>query len=212
MIIPYSVYAQNTTTTGNSNSTIIIKAEVQESQEIKELLKQITERQQVQDDKFNQLIDELNKKQFSVEQTKDSTWGHGDLITASATIIAFFGFGALLTIRFTTRKKNALVESLKGILAASFGIQFIHLILILVIIVNAYSTFLMVAVIGLTIIFLSFIVMNTRELFELEYLASTKKTELDIAGANALKKRSRSRLKRDSDTKQLKVDETEENK
>jgi len=69
----------------------------------------------------------------------EPSWSEGDIIVASSTIFAFFTFGSFLIIRFQGKSKNEQLEDMKTVLITVAGIQVIHVVVILAIVLGVFS-------------------------------------------------------------------------
>lgn len=150
-MVPLTVYAQKPPEIESQNFTI--KTEVQESPETTKLLQELGKRQQVQDERFNQFIDEFNKKELIIPSLEPQ-WNQGDVLVASATIFAFFGFGSFIVIRFESKSKPILVGITKDVLFSVGGIQFLHLFMIGVIILGVFEPIMYIVVLAGTVFLL----------------------------------------------------------
>lgn len=177
ILFPVLAYAQNSTQKDEQNINISIET----SPKIEKLLEGITQSQQLQDERFNQLIIELKSELKPQEITfpDEEPWNEGDVIVASSTIVAFFGFSALFTMRFKTTQTPTLVNLLKGNLMAIFGIQILHLIVIIFIMMDEFSEEFYTFIIIVTILLLIILVAIYRELLHLEYSAKKTRATLD---------------------------------
>lgn len=129
LFIPLTIYAQNDTKIEN----LIIKTEIQESPETRELLKQLTENQKEQGERFNQLLIELKEKQIVVNSDSE-TWTSSDLLSVSSTIVGFFGFGSFIIIRFQSRNRSTLAKYMKFIFYIVGIVILTHLFMIFTIV------------------------------------------------------------------------------
>lgn len=122
LLVPLIVYAENyTTKIGNKTITIVIKPnntiiiEPQNNSKLEKLIQTIADKPEAQ-------------------------WHQGDIIIASSTIVAFFGFGSFLIIRFKSVKKDNLSYYLDIIMICTWTIQALHISVIGRIILNLFDT------------------------------------------------------------------------
>lgn len=177
IISPVLATAQNSIQKDEQN----IHINVETSPKIEKLLEEIVQSQKLQDERFNQLVTELKSELKPQEITfpDEKPWREGDIIIASATIVAFFGFSALFTMRFKTTRTSTLVNLLKGNLVAIFGIQIVHLAVIIVIMAGEFSEEFYIYMIIVTILLLIILVAIYRGLLHLEYSAKETFATLD---------------------------------
>jgi len=177
IISPVLANAQNSTQKDDHNINISIET----SPKIEKLLEEIVQSQKLQDERFDQLIIELKSelKPQEIIFPDEQSWREGDVIIASATIVAFFGFTALFTMRFKTTETSTLVNLLKGSLAAVFGIQILHLFVIIAIMTDTFSEEFYIYIIIATILLLIILVTIFRALLNLEYSAKETRATLD---------------------------------
>lgn len=159
MFIPLTIYAQNDTKIEN----LIIKTEVQESPETRELLKQLVETQQKQDEKFNQLLHELNQKKFDVEIKEDPRWKEGDVLVASATIFAFFTFGPLVIQKYEASSKDKFLKINNNLIYLIVVGQTLQLYVMLSIVVGVFSVIIYGFIMTITLAILASIGMLIRD-------------------------------------------------
>jgi uncharacterized membrane protein YqjE len=163
LCIPSLIYAQDySTKVGNQTINIIVKPNntvIVDTQKIEQLIQQL-------------------------EQKNHTDWTQGDVIIASSTITAFFGFGSFLVIRFENRRKDAIKSMMKqmnAILISVFLVQFLHIIVIISVMMNFfnqpfYSTVLIYTIGLLFIIFVAIrkVLEKENEIYEKTGKATSK--------------------------------------
>lgn len=140
----------------------------------------ITHELKIEDNILNYEKSELDKLFKVMRENEERQWRQGDVLVASATILAFFGFASLLTVQF--RGKNPLVRRnflnyIDTLLISIFAIQILQLITIYIIVMGFFNREGYLIIIILMIGFLFTILRNIRKIISLQNSKEIKRTE-----------------------------------
>lgn len=116
--------------------------------------------------KIEEILQGMNKK-----EQQPAIYSQGDVLIASSTIIAFFGFGSFLVIRFENRRPKDLklmIKQMNGILLSVFLVQVLHIIILISVIIGLFSPVLYFAVLMYTVSLLYIIFVSVRTILRTE--------------------------------------------
>lgn len=119
----------------------------------------------------NTKIEELVQK-----LTEKPDWTKGDILLGSSTIFAFFAFGSFLVIRFESTKIQKQLDWMVVVLSFIGGIQILHLIVIISIMLEFFNPISYAGSIVTTIMFLIVILFAVHKIIRYENTYSTKKS------------------------------------
>lgn len=122
---------------------------------------------------------ELDKLFEVMQKNEKIQWHQGDILIASATILAFFGFASFLTAQFRGKNQDRrdFLKYLDIVLVSIFCIQIIQLIAISIVIAGVFHWRSYFAIIIITGILLLFILINSRKIISLQNSGETKRMD-----------------------------------
>jgi hypothetical protein len=120
---------------------------------------------------------------FKIMTEKEKrTWDDGNIIEATATILAFFGFASVIAIQYKGNNKKdqtSFLSYVDVILVAIFAIQIIQLITILLIVVFELYAMVFGILVVCTIICLFLILVTTRKIIKIKHKGDIKGSQGD---------------------------------
>lgn len=180
VINPPNIIVKPTNVTVNPNNTIIVKPNITVNES--HTCCQSQNEPSVELKIGNTTGGEENSG-FSIEHllnTESKSWNEGDVVIASSTIFAFFGFGSFLVIRFENRRKEdvrIMVRRMRSILVAIFGVQLTQIYVLMTIMLGIFSPMLFILSLITTGLSLYIILRSIRIILDRENQVTEKYTQ-----------------------------------
>lgn len=122
---------------------------------------------------------ELDKLFEIMREKEETTWRQGDILIASATTLAFFGFASFLTAQFRGKNQDRsnFLSYIDMILISIFVIQIVQLFTISIIVIGVFHWFTYLIIIIITGLSLLNILINSRKIITLQNSREIKMTD-----------------------------------
>ncbi len=134
------------------------------------------------EDKKDQILNyeksELDKLFKIMREKEEKEWREGDVLIASATTLAFFGFASFLTVQFRGKHqyRSNFLNYINIILCSIFIIQILQLFTICIIVIDKFDGWIYSIIIIITGCSLFVILINSRKIIFLQNSAGIKMT------------------------------------
>lgn len=174
LTITYSANAESSSFQVNIRDDI----KISENVEIFKITKTVIDENNIQSQNNSPTYEksELDKLFEIMSEREKKTWRDGDVIIASATILAFFGFASFLTVQFRGKNRDRVyfLKYVDTVLISIFAIQFLQLITISFIATGIFDGLTYIILIILTIFALLIILITSRKIIHLQNVGDVK--------------------------------------
>jgi len=122
---------------------------------------------------------ELDKLFEIMREKEEKQWRQGDILIASATILAFFGFASFLTAQFKGKNQDRpnFLNYIDRVLISIFVIQILQLITIFIVVIGVFDWSIYLIIIVVTGISLLSILINSRKIISVQNSGEIKRIE-----------------------------------